>query len=190
MLARGFSATSVDDVCKDAGLTKGGLFHYFASKEALGAAVLDLYLERVFLMLREVRASHDDPLARVHATLEFLSDASETYPLKQGCILGRFTQELAATHPAIRARCGTYFGRWIDLLERDLEEADRARGLGRRDLRSLAEYAIATFEGALILAKASSDPSVVRRSLDHARAYIGALFEAPAGKRPRNRRRK
>ena len=36
--AQGYSATTVDDLCKAAGVTKGAFFHHFASKEALAIA--------------------------------------------------------------------------------------------------------------------------------------------------------
>lgn len=176
MLSKGWSATSVDEVCRAAGLTKGGLFHYFASKEELGAAVLDRYIARVFAKLEEVRGREPDPLARVYACLAFLSDQAEVYPLRHGCILGRFTQELAETHPRIRAQCAAHFGSWTDTLAADLAEAARQRGLAAVDPRSLAEYALAAFEGALILAKASGDAGVVRRAVAHTREYLARTF--------------
>ena len=44
---QGFSATTVDQLCGMAGVTKGAFFHHFASKDALGAAAaLDRHLER------------------------------------------------------------------------------------------------------------------------------------------------
>jgi TetR/AcrR family transcriptional repressor of nem operon len=43
MLSKGFTATSVDDVCRAAGLTKGSFFHYFDSKEHLGRVVVERF---------------------------------------------------------------------------------------------------------------------------------------------------
>ena len=183
MLSKGFSATSVDDICAEAGLTKGSLFHYFSSKEDLGAAVLDRYLARVFVKLDEIRAQQNDPLARVCACLEFLSAEAEVYPLRHGCILGRFTQELSETHPRIRAQCAGQFGRWIDSIAADLEEASQRRNIRDVDARSLAEYTLATFEGALILARAGGDGAVVRRALAHTRNHLERTFAIPSQRR-------
>ena len=186
MLSKGFSATSLDDICTEAGLTKGSLFHYFSSKEDLGSAVLDRYLARVFVKLDEVRAQESDPLGRVCACLEFLATEAEVFPLRHGCILGRFTQELSETHPRIRAQCAGNFGRWIDSIAADLEEAAERRNVLNVDARALAEYTLAAFEGALILARADGDGAVVRRVLAHTRHYLEQTFEIPTT--PRRRR--
>ncbi len=174
MLTRGFTATSVNEICREAGQTKGSLFHYFATKEDLGAAVLDAYLAQVFGKLDEVRANQVEPLGRVFASLDFLAAASGAYPLREGCILGRFTQELAQTHPRFREKCSAYFDRWIAFMADDFQAA--RRGLGRNEARSLAQYAVAAFEGALILAKASGDAAVVRTTIAHTRDHLARVF--------------
>jgi TetR/AcrR family transcriptional repressor of nem operon len=176
MLSRGYSATSVNDVCAEGGQTKGSFFHYFPTKEDLGAAVLDTYIAQVFARLEAIRSEQPDPLVRVFACLEFLADASQVYPLKEGCILGRFTQELAQTVPRFRESCSAHFARWISQIEADLSQAASARGIGRLDARSLAEHAVAAFEGSLILAKAAGDPRIVRNSTTHTRNYLARVF--------------
>src|SRR5262245_51255847 len=105
MLARGFPAPSVDDVCAAADLTKRTFFHYFATKEELGSAVLDGYLARVLEAMEGLRSARPDPLQRVTSCLEFLSAAAESGPLRHGCILGGFAQDVSSTHPRLRSQC-------------------------------------------------------------------------------------
>ena len=45
MRARGYNATTVDDICADAGVTKGGFFHYFKSKDDIAHAALTHFHE-------------------------------------------------------------------------------------------------------------------------------------------------
>ncbi len=45
--ARGFNAASVDDICKDAGISKGAFYHHFKSKQALFLALLDVWLQTI-----------------------------------------------------------------------------------------------------------------------------------------------
>jgi len=44
---RGFNAASVDDICKDAGISKGAFYHHFESKQALFLALLDGWLQTI-----------------------------------------------------------------------------------------------------------------------------------------------
>ena len=45
--ARGFNAASVDDICKDANISKGAFYHHFESKQALFLALLDGWLQTI-----------------------------------------------------------------------------------------------------------------------------------------------
>ena len=45
--ARGFNAASVDDVCKEAGISKGAFYHHFESKPRLFLALLDGWLQAI-----------------------------------------------------------------------------------------------------------------------------------------------
>jgi AcrR family transcriptional regulator len=44
---RGFSAASVDDICEEAGISKGAFYHHFESKQALFLALLDSWLQAI-----------------------------------------------------------------------------------------------------------------------------------------------
>jgi AcrR family transcriptional regulator len=44
---RGFNAASVDDICRDAGVSKGAFYHHFESKQALFLALLDGWLQTI-----------------------------------------------------------------------------------------------------------------------------------------------
>src|SRR5471030_2226070 len=70
--AKGYSATTVDDICARAGVTKGGFFHHFESKQRLGVAAV----ERFEAMAAEIFASapysqNPDPRERVLGYVDF-----------------------------------------------------------------------------------------------------------------------
>src|SRR5712671_7236578 len=125
MRSRGFNATTVDEVCAAAGVTKGGFFHYFKSKEDLATAAVTRF--------HELRAGESadaafrrlaDPLDRVFGRLDFAKEASGgAKGLTKGCLMGMFAQELSFTHPELRSLCQDKLARIAKDFETDLAEA-------------------------------------------------------------------
>ncbi len=178
MLAKGFVATTVDEICDEASLTKGSFFHYFKSKDHLGQAVLDRFVSTKqqaiqkgpFLKMR-------DPLQRVYGYLDFLIEMSKSPAAPPSCLLGNFAQELSNTHPKIRTQCATYFAKWAEQFKRDLDEAKKQYAPHTPiDTRSLAEHFIAVLEGALILAKAKQEREPIEEHLQHFKRYVKSQF--------------
>jgi len=179
MLAKGFPATTVDEVCKAAGLTKGSLFHYFESKEKLGKAVLERYVSFKQQMWQAAPfMKKSDPLLRVYGYLDFAVQMHKKPEGQNGCLLGHFAQELSDTYPEIRSLCAERFGQWAKTFKRDLDEA-KAKYAAKRsiDTQSLAEHFIAVLEGSLIISKAKQDRRMLERNLWHFKQYLKSLFE-------------
>lgn len=182
-MEKGYAATSVDQICARAGLTKGSFFHHFASKEALAEAVLEHYTTAMEAMVGALLdAGPSDPLARVHAFVDFFRAFARARPGQPSCVVGNLAQELSATNPVLRAKCAACFARMTQVLA---EEFAAARDLHRPDSaidpRELSEHFLVTLEGALLLAKARGDSGVIVAHLDHFERYVRALFESPSG---------
>lgn len=65
---RGHAATTVDDLCRAAGVTKGAFFHHLASKDALALAAVQHWNEVTGALFRSAGYHHHaDPLARILA---------------------------------------------------------------------------------------------------------------------------
>jgi TetR/AcrR family transcriptional repressor of nem operon len=177
MLAKGFTATSVDEVCEAAGLTKGSFFHYFEGKEHLGRVVA----QRYYASWQQISQSapfrrKKDPLDRVLGSVDFFVAMSRAATWK-GCLLGTFIQELAETHPQIRSVCASCLCDLAQSLKQDLQEAKaKYAPHARWSPQSLAEHLIAVAQGATILAKARQDQKVFEECLGHFKEYLKCLF--------------
>ena len=176
--AQGYSATSVDDICRAAGLTKGAFFHHFASKEDLAlaaAAHFSTLAERLFAAAPYRRLA--DPLDRVLGYID-LRVAIIAGPVPDfTCLLGTMVQEAYDTHPAIRAACETYMYGHAAELAKDIEAA-MALHAPKADWSagSLALHIQAVLQGAFILAKAQNGHQTARDCVAHLRRYLELLF--------------
>ena len=175
---KGYSATRIEDVCAEAGLTKGSFFHHFKSKEdlALAAAALwDVRTAETFAAAPYHRAA--DPVSRLLAYLEFRK-ATLTGDLPDfTCFAGTVIQEAYRTHPDVSAACARTINTQAEGLEADIREAMRDHGIrGSWTAETLALHILAVIQGGCILAKAHGSAAVAIECLDHLRRYIEVLF--------------
>ncbi len=179
---KGYSATTVDDICGAAGATKGAFFHHFKSKEELGVEAASHFAqmaERLFggAPYHELA----DPLDRLLGYIDFRA-AILTGPIAEyTCLLGTMVQEAYDSHPAIRDACETYIVRHAARVGEDIAAA---KALYAPDAswsaESLGLYTQAVLQGSFILAKAKGGPEVARDCVAHLRRYILQLFHRPA----------
>lgn len=181
--ASGFAATSIDELCTAAGVTKGAFFHHFRSKEALGVAAAAHWAETTSgLFAAAPYHAHDDPLDRLIGYIDFRRQIIADDPAEFTCLVGTMAQEIYGSHPAIRDACAASIFGHAATLEPDIAAAIEAHGITAEwTPASLAAHMQAVLQGAFILAKASDDPEVARESVDHLRRYVELLFVPPDG---------
>ena len=179
-LNQGFSATSVDEICAKAKITKGGFFHYFKSKEDLGKAVLSRFCAASHKFMQEAGCceKYPDPLDRVFANLDCVIHYVKESPQYKGCLIATFTQEMSNSHPEIQALCAQGLKGWAKMLKNDLNLAKQKYApKARVDVDSLADHCIGVVEGAQVLAKATRNPSVIEKNIGHLKHYLEILFK-------------
>ncbi|MDD9721807.1 TetR/AcrR family transcriptional regulator [Sulfitobacter sp. PR48] len=185
--SQGFAATTLDDLCKSAGVTKGAFFHHFENKEALGVAAAAFWAETTSAFFAEAPYhDHDDPLDRLLAYVAFRKEIIEGDLAEFTCLVGTMTQEVYLSHPAIRDACAASIFGHAATLEPDIEAAMKAHGIAADwTPASLAAHTQAVLQGAFILAKATGDRTIARGSVDHLQRYLLLLFgRAPGNNGP------
>jgi len=181
---QGYSATTVDDLCRAAGVTKGAFFHHFDSKEALAVAAADAWSQTTgALFAAAAYHDHADPLDRVLGYIDFRGSLL-TGPVEAfTCLVGTMVQEAFATSPAIRAACEASISGHARTLEADIDEALSAHGVLGVSASSLALHTQAVLQGAFILAKARGGPEAAADSVIHLKRYFTLLFRSPEPER-------
>ena len=177
--AKGYTATTIEEVCETAGLTKGSFFHHFNSKEELALAAADYWTEGAgALFASSPYHARADALERLLAYVDFRKALLAGELAYFTCLAGTMVQEVYQTHPAIREACDRSICGHAETLEPDIAEAMRIYPVtGEWTPRSLALFTQAVLQGSFILAKAKGGPAVAGECLDHLRRYIEMLFQ-------------
>lgn len=175
---KGYAATTVDELCAAAGVTKGAFFHHFKSKDDLGVAAAEYWSETTGALF-EGAPYHDpdDPLDRVLAYIAFRKMLLQGAVPEFTCLVGTMVQETYDTSADIREACARSITGHAETLVADIEAAMRDRNMKPAwSGRSLALHTQAVLQGAFILAKAQGGPDIAVDSVDHLRRYVELLF--------------
>ena len=176
--AQGLHATSVDDLCRSAGVTKGAFFHHFASKEDLAVAAAEHWSATTGARFAAAPYhDHTDPADRVFGYLDFRASLIVGRPAEFTCLVGTMTQEAFETSTAVRDACADSIFGHANTLEADLAAALAESGAGdAASAASLARHTQTVLQGAFVLAKAADVPALVLEAIEHLRRYLGCVL--------------
>jgi TetR/AcrR family transcriptional regulator, transcriptional repressor for nem operon len=181
--AQGYAGASVDDICREAGVTKGSFFHHYKSKDELAVAATEHWTGLTGnLFASAPYQTIADPRERVLAYIDFRASLVQGELPDFSCLLGTMVQETYDTHPAIREACNRAILAHAHTVEQDLAAAKRQyTPKASWDPASVALFTQAAIQGAFILAKAQHAPDAARQTIVHLRNYVASLLPS-AGK--------
>jgi len=182
VLAKGFEATSIDEIVANAEITKSGFFYHFKDKNALALALIERHIvvedELFDDVLGRARELTDDPLQAALIGLKLLAELIEDLP---------------NGHPGCVVATAAYQDR---LFNADVREANKRAVLGWRsrfrkmfeeiaaiypprdgvDLDHLADMVSGVVEGGIIMARAVGDPLIISQQVMLLRSCVKLLF--------------
>jgi len=181
---QGYQASSLDDIVKAAGVTKGALYHHFADKAALGYAVVDEVV-RAFMLERWVKPLRGtrDPITAMQKGLLALATGTEDEIVRHGCPLNNLAQEMSTVDEGFRVRLERVFSDWRLGMADALREGQRA-GTVRADVKThqVALMIAAFAEGTMSVAKMMGNRAALETNAAALSDYLETLRPAePAG---------
>lgn len=152
---QGFMATGIDAILKRVGVPKGSFYHYFASKEAFGLAVLDSYAH--YFARRLDRWLLDESLSPLERLAGFVQESKVNiarHAFRRGCLVGNMGQEVSVLPSGFREALENVFLDWQTRLSVCFDAAVAARELpAHTDCSELAAYFWIGWEGAVLRAR-------------------------------------
>ena len=162
---QGYNATGIQAITDHAGVPKGSFYHYFASKEAFGLALIERYAHFFARKLdRHLLRAELTPLARVQAFVDDAQAGMARYDYRRGCLIGNLGQEMGALPESFRAQLQAVFADWQARLAACLRLAQQAGEMSATaDAEQLAAFFWIGWEGAVLRAKLaqSAEPLTV-----------------------------
>jgi AcrR family transcriptional regulator len=174
---KGYYNTSVNDILQATGLTKGGLYGHFASKEDLWYAVYNEALGIWRKVVFEGIQSSADPLKRIQTLIENdIKTKLGKHVFEGGCFFHSMLVELSGQSDAMTSRLMRGFHQLAGLLRAWLEQAEQ-EGLLKENLNlhEIANYIIISLNGAAALYASSRDPAILDQTVSQLHFYIRQL---------------
>lgn len=182
IMDKGFAGTSIDDILKSAGLTKGAFFHYFKGKADLARELVEKHARDDMALFEEwsaqVEAKTDDPLEQTYLFLKLFEDyVSSLTDRSPGCIYATYTYESMQFDPSIRNFIADTLQAWTSIYVRKFQDVvDLYKPALPVTPRQLAEMIVSVIEGGFVLARAFGDIRMTARQSEQFRNYLTLLF--------------
>jgi TetR/AcrR family transcriptional regulator, transcriptional repressor for nem operon len=169
---RSYRDVGIAEICREAEVTKGSLYHFFASKEDLVRAVIQERWGQISRsVLEPTLGKEGSARERLTAFFGLVAAGSAAQHAQHGkllgCPLGNLASELSTTDPVLRGQFAETMDAFREQFRRVIADGVAAGEIPRdRDPESAALGLIALFQGSMVLGKTYGDPSLVCRTLE------------------------
>ena len=156
--AKGFDATSLDDLCEATGLGRSSLYAAFGGKRSLYLRALDRYENGAVRRITAAVKGANSTRAGIAAFVERIIADVVAGPGRRGCFIGNCAAELARTDKKTAARVRQSLARIETTFRSALEQARKKGELARNaDVNALARFITAGIQGLRLVGKANPD---------------------------------
>ncbi len=165
MFRSGYQGASVRDICAAAGAPHGSFTNHFHSKEAFAQEVLDRYFANLQGTVREALENKSlSPRQRLKRYLDIISGVLADAKWNRGCLIGDFSLQTTSQSKRLRRRLEAIFREWRVPFASCIAEAQTAGEIDATfDPMDLAEFLLASWEGAILRMKVERGPAALDR---------------------------
>ncbi|MEN0002642.1 MAG: TetR/AcrR family transcriptional regulator [Bacteroidota bacterium] len=155
---KGYVGTSMKDIMKATGLSKGGLYGNFQTKEAIAIAAFDHAVDKVWTEVRQRTKMMDNPLDKLREVVAFYRERVLNPPIEGGCPIQNTAVDASDSNPALKTRVKEVVDLWQQRIMHTLEQGkEKKQVLPKVDTKQFAIQFIGTVEGGILLAQLYQD---------------------------------
>jgi len=180
-LAKGYEATGIAEILREAGVNSGSLYYFFKTKEDLLLAVLDFYVELMYpVVMQRVFERVPDPIERIFGVLDGYRQMLILTECRQGCPIGNLALEMSEKSDRVREKIAVNFENWRVTIRQCLLDAGEALP-AEVDRDRLATFILTVMEGAVMLARAQRRLGPFDDAIASLRDYFGRVGGKASG---------
>lgn len=173
--ARGYQATSIDDLVKHTGLQRGSLYAAFSDKQTLYSRALELYVKEAGTMLRSLLAGDGSPMTNLDRFVASWIDRAKTAGCR-GCMLTNSIVELSSHDPMTREATNRIVHGMEQMVLQTLLAAQAAGEIDDRVRpQRLARTLVAFMQGVTVLAKLPEAESRIGDVVEQVREILDSI---------------
>lgn len=178
MIQGGFSNTSVDEICKAAGVTKGSFFHYFTNKDQICFQAMELWTQGWCQILDSSHIYNiESRLARLDALFDVMEQAYLAPGIPHGCLVGTIAQERALISEEYKSHCSSHLDTWVERTQQLLDDAvAEKRPVMEFDTLEVSWWLCTFVQGTMLLSKLHTDHKITLSNIRHCRAYVRSFW--------------
>ncbi|MGB0682071.1 MAG: TetR/AcrR family transcriptional regulator [Magnetovibrionaceae bacterium] len=152
---QGYEQTSFDDLVRETGVSRYGLYAAFGDKKALFLQALQNYAQMMARMTQSELREEDASLPGILAYFENLKGLARTETMRNGCLLSTTTAEIAASDPEIHERVTALYDNIREVFRAALVRAAERDEIEKpEDFDALALALVSTMQGLATLHRA------------------------------------
>jgi TetR/AcrR family transcriptional repressor of nem operon len=191
MFQTGYVGSSVRDIVAAAGVPQGSFTNHFASKEQFAGEVLERYFDHVKVLMNQSLGDRTlGPRQRLMRYLDIVSARLAADHWKRGCLIGDLSLEAPGHSERLRLRLSEIYREWRAPFAECIREAQRAGEIGTEFTPiDLAEFLLASWEGAILRMKVERDQEPLERFRRIAFSTIFRAGTSPATTRTHRKSR-
>jgi TetR/AcrR family transcriptional regulator, transcriptional repressor for nem operon len=175
MLQRGVARTTIEDIQEAAAISTSQMYHYFADKNDLVAAVIDFQTGNV-LGVQHLGLDRIETVQDLYRWRDIMVNLVRGLGCAGGCPIGSMANELSESDPVARARLARSFAEWENMI-RDGLMAVAARGelAEGADVDRIALAMLAGIQGGLLLSQVRRDTAPLEAAVDTMIDHVSRL---------------